>query len=71
MWGFASLMFWRSPTRQALTELRRVIRPAGELGFYEHVRSGGAQAGPATDRAIGCGRCWAAAVTAIATRYWP
>ncbi len=38
--GVASLVLCTVPDqRLALTELRRVIRPGGELRFYEHVRS--------------------------------
>ena len=38
--GVASLVLCSVPDqRAALTELRRVIRPGGELRFYEHVRA--------------------------------
>ena len=38
--GVASLVLCSVPGQaQALAELRRVIRPGGELRFYEHVRS--------------------------------
>ena len=38
--GIASLVLCSVPTQErALAELRRVIRPGGELRFYEHVRA--------------------------------
>lgn len=43
--------------RQALAELRRVIRPGGQLRFYEHVRSGDPGLARFQDRAD---RIWAA-----------
>jgi ubiquinone/menaquinone biosynthesis C-methylase UbiE len=40
--GVASLVLCSVPHQAtALAELRRVIRPGGELRFYEHVRAGG------------------------------
>ena len=43
--------------QQALTELRRVLRPAGQLRFYEHVRSADPRRARMQDRADGI---WAA-----------
>jgi ubiquinone/menaquinone biosynthesis C-methylase UbiE len=50
--GVASLVLCTVPDQgQALAELRRVIRPGGELRFYEHVASHHAAA-RATERAL-------------------
>jgi SAM-dependent methyltransferase len=55
--GVASLVLCSvSDQASALAELRRVIRPGGELRFYEHVRSQDAKAAHGQDRT---------------DRYWP
>jgi ubiquinone/menaquinone biosynthesis C-methylase UbiE len=53
--GVASLVLCSVPDQdEALEELRRVIRPGGELRFYEHVASSGRRlAGAHRDRASG------------------
>ena len=49
--GVASLVLCSVPTQeQALAELRRVIRPGGELRFYEHVRAHDARHARSQDR---------------------
>ena len=40
----------------ALADLRRVLRPGGELRFYEHVRGGIPRASASRTRSISCGR---------------
>ena len=55
--GVASLVLCSVPDQaSALAELRRVIRPGGELRFYEHVRAHDADAARGQDRT---------------DRYWP
>jgi SAM-dependent methyltransferase len=49
--GVASLVLCSVPEQgRALAELRRVIRPGGELRFYEHVRSHDARHARSQDR---------------------
>ena len=68
--GVASLVLCSVPDQAvALTELRRAIRPGGELRFFEHVRADTPRWRGCSGWSTRCGRCSEAAATPAVTRW--